>query len=131
MSYRLREHRRGRMRINNATILDGVIMPPGGPNALGCVAPDDQRKCIKCGDPRCLQHTGMVAMQSFYVRLHNYFADQLYRLKPRTSDEELFQLVRKLVTACYQHIVYNEILPIILGKTEERKRVVYLFREKN
>merc|ERR1719244_1936159 len=50
------------------------------------------------------------------MREHNRVAGILSQQNPQWSDERVFQESRRFVTAEYQHIVYNEWLPAVLGK---------------
>ena len=49
------------------------------------------------------------------MREHNRVAGQLARINPTWSDERLFNEARRIVIATYQHIVYNEYVPIAIG----------------
>ena len=50
------------------------------------------------------------------MREHNRVANELRNMHPSWSDEALYQEARRIVVAEYQHILYNEWLPIIVGK---------------
>lgn len=49
------------------------------------------------------------------LHLHNYFADGLAAINSHWNDERLFQEARRIAIAVYQHITYNEWIPLFLG----------------
>jgi peroxidase len=49
------------------------------------------------------------------MREHNRIEEQLWRLNPLWSGERLFQETRKIIIAIWQHVIYKEYLPIIIG----------------
>jgi peroxidase len=49
------------------------------------------------------------------MRFHNKIASQLKTVQPNWSDEELFQQARRIVLSVYQHIIYNEFVPTVIG----------------
>lgn len=50
-----------------------------------------------------------------FVLEHNRIAIELHRLNPIVDSEIIYQEARRLNIAQYQHIVYGEFLPILLG----------------
>ena len=77
------------------------------------------------GDHRVNEHHGLVSMHVLWLREHNRVAKELKEANPTWStfydaeklDEKLFEEARRVVIAEYQHIIYNEWLPIILGNS--------------
>ncbi|XP_064597545.1 chorion peroxidase-like [Liolophura sinensis] len=72
--------------------------------------------CFKAGDPRVNQQPALMSMHTLWLREHNRVARQLKRLNPRWKDEKLYQEARRIVSAEFQHVVYDEFLPVIVGK---------------
>jgi peroxidase len=80
------------------------------------------------GDVRVNEQIGLIAMQTLFVREHNYWAD-LYRAansnansgtKAEPGDEEIFQFARMIVAAEIQAITYREFLPLVIGRSAMR-----------
>ena len=59
----------------------------------------------------------MGAIHTVFLREHNRIAKQLKLQNPRLNEELLFQNARRIVNAEWQHIIYNEFLPTLLGQT--------------
>ena len=55
-------------------------------------------------------------MHTLYLREHNRVARELSQMNPFWSDETVFQEARRITVAIWQHHVYNEWLPIVLGQ---------------
>ena len=68
------------------------------------------------GDMRINEHHGLTGIHTIWMREHNRVAKELKQYHSRWNDEKLFEEARRIVVAEYQHITYNEWLPIILGE---------------
>ena len=60
----------------------------------------------------------MTSLHTIFVRLHNQFEAEVFRLNPSWPGERLYQETRHLIIAIWQSIVVNEFLPVVLGRTE-------------
>ena len=67
------------------------------------------------GDFRTDENTALAAQQTLWVREHNRIVDLLRPLKPHWKAEKLFQEARRINIAQYQHILFKEFLPILIG----------------
>merc|ERR1719264_1774201 len=100
----------------------GRLGTVGGPDFNSPLLPNDNQnscevgRCFKAGDGRVNENPMLSVMHTMFMREHNRVADNLLNLNPGWSDEKIFQEAKKFVTAEYQHIVYNEWLPAVVGK---------------
>ena len=75
--------------------------------------------CFFAGDFRVNEQLNLIVLHTLFMREHNRLAEKLAELNPGWEDERLFQKARKINVAQYQHIVYKEWLPIILGRSNQ------------
>jgi len=59
---------------------------------------------------------GLAALQTIFAREHNRIAYDLAKLNPHWTDEELFQVTKRIVEYMYQNIVFKEVIPAIFSK---------------
>ena len=59
----------------------------------------------------------------YYFREHNRVADRLSLLNPCWDGERVYQEARRIVVAQYQHIVYKEWLPAVIGSLKNAPKL--------
>ncbi len=102
----------------NYTHVPGIrhsYLPYTKNTAQACHNIDATKPCFVTGDVRSNINVIMLSFQTVWLREHNRVATHLATLNPTWSDEKLFQEARKITTAEYQHIIYNEYLPVLVG----------------
>ena len=67
------------------------------------------------GDVRAAENPDLTALQTLFVREHNYQVDLLHSEHPTWTGEQLYQQAKAIVTAEIEHITYSEFLPHLLG----------------
>lgn len=67
------------------------------------------------GDHRNSEVPLLTVMHTIFLREHNRIATALRSRHTGWSNDKLLNEARKILTGVYQHIVYNEFLPALLG----------------
>ncbi|OTF80786.1 hypothetical protein BLA29_003300, partial [Euroglyphus maynei] len=112
---RLRQFKGGLMKV---TILNERQFPPTVSNhsEVNCQIPrTSNMSCFLAGDIRANEVIDLIVLHTVFLREHNRIANILQKMHPKWNDEALFQEVKRIVIAELQHIIYNEMLPLILG----------------
>ena len=63
----------------------------------------------------------LASLHTIFLREHNRIVDELKKKGGRVSEEDMFQQARRINIAKWQHIVYSEWLPIIIGENFAKK----------
>ena len=83
------------------------------PNGNGVRAPEE---LFLAGDVRANEQPGLAAIHTIFVREHNRLAEIIAAENPELSGEDIYQKARALVAGMTQRIVYNEFVPLLIGK---------------
>src|SRR3954462_7495093 len=79
------------------------------------VGPSTSSTLFVAGDSRANEQVGITSMQTLLMREHNRQATLLSRANPAWTDEQIYQMARKITSAEIASITYNEFLPAMLG----------------
>lgn len=80
--------------------------------------------CYFTGDVCGAFYPTLSLWHSIFIRLHNQIAERLAVINRHWADERLFQESRRLTTAVYHNIVFNEWLPPYIGHKAAQRRHV-------
>lgn len=97
--------------LNNSETFPNGVLPMGNTRVH---VPDDE--VFAAGDIRANENIELTALQTLFVREHNYWADRISQSNPRLSDEAVYQQARAIVIAEIQAITFREWLPAVLGR---------------
>ncbi|XP_059610115.1 peroxidase [Phlebotomus argentipes] len=111
----LRAFRGGKLQVSS----DGANTIPIQQHSSLCLQPNET--CYLSGDPRANANPYMVLQYSIFMRSHNNIAEKLRSINPSWNDERLFKFARKINTALYQKIIYEEWAPEVLGADAAQK----------
>lgn len=115
----LREHKHGLLKMSVNPVNGHSDLPLRGRKDCSHIAL--MESCYKTGDSRSEDNTYLISLHRLSVNQHNKIAKKLYQLNPHWSDEHLYQEARKINIGQYQHVVYYEYLPMLLGSHAMKK----------
>ncbi|XP_055325439.1 peroxidase-like [Sitodiplosis mosellana] len=79
------------------------------------ILPVDTTGQFTAGDFRFGQTPVLGQIHSLFYRFHNLIATNLGAVNPHWSNDDIFFETRRIVIAYYQHIIYYDWLPLVLG----------------
>jgi peroxidase len=68
------------------------------------------------GDPRAMENPELTAVTILFMREHNFWVNTLKAQHPNWTGDQLYNMARAITTAEYQNIIYEEFLPILIGR---------------
>ncbi len=83
----------------------GDLLPIGG-------QPGDQ---FQGGDVRAGENSALTSIHTIWAMEHNHQAEQLKKLHPYWSADDVFYAAKAIVEAELQQVVFNEWLPLLVG----------------
>jgi peroxidase len=91
---------------------------PGQRESKSCVDGTDTNRCFAGGDSRVMENVLLSGIQAQWLRLHNIFARELTLIRPdlKANDHVLYEESKKILAALHQRYVYDDWLPILIGK---------------
>jgi len=112
-SRKLRTFIGGRLNSTRHPIRGKDLLPLTHEEVLECKSVSNT--CFTGGDTRASEQPGLTAIHTIYMREHNRIVTELAQINPHWNDEQLFQNGRRILSAQFQHVTYNEFLPRVLG----------------
>lgn len=79
-------------------------------------APSNEPRFFLSGDHRANEHPVLTSLHILFNREHNLLCEEFAAAYPDWDDEHLFQMARKINGAQFQKIVYEEFLPVMMGR---------------
>jgi len=93
-----------------------MAVNPNFPAVPGIIPPFGPGGSLVAGDLRVEEQPGLTTIHNLFFREHNRLAREILAASPLLGDEVIFQTARRLVNAQWQHIVFHEWLPFVLGE---------------
>lgn len=93
---------------------DGTMKTSAGDNLPIVNTP--QGPAFAAGDVRAQENPDLTALQTLFVREHNYQVGVLAKEHPGWTGDQLYNMAKAIVTAEIANITYTEFLPHLLGQ---------------
>jgi len=82
-----------------------------------------------CGDIRCNVNTILIGIHTLFVMEHNRLVKKIKQRNSKLSDEQIFKRAKQQNIHQYQKIIYEEWLPLLLGKNKIPKKNTPLYSD--
>lgn len=115
----LRTYEYGLLKSDIDPLTHGPSLPYRG--SKKCSGRYHLEKCYWTADKRAEDNPMLTFFQTVFVINHNNIAEALRAKNPSWDDERLYQEARRVNIAMYQHVVYYEYVPQILGYSTAAK----------
>ncbi|KAF9823688.1 hypothetical protein SFRURICE_013169 [Spodoptera frugiperda] len=80
-----------------------------------CLSAKEGAACFESGDNHGNQIISLTVLHTIFTREHNRVARALSALNPTWDEDRVFWETRRILQAEFQHMIYNEWLPLLLG----------------
>jgi peroxidase len=101
---------------SNATVAASLRLPDGHMKSVdGNLPTTPDGTQFLAGDVRAQENPGLTALQTLFLREHNYQVDQLAHNHHDWTGDQLYDQARAIVGAEIAQITYGEFLPHLLG----------------
>ncbi|XP_022826330.1 chorion peroxidase [Spodoptera litura] len=80
-----------------------------------CLSTKEGAACFESGDNHGNQIISLTVLHTIFTREHNRLARALSAINPTWDEDKVFWETRRILQAEFQHIIYNEWLPLLLG----------------
>uniref|UniRef100_A0AC35U402 Peroxidasin n=1 Tax=Rhabditophanes sp. KR3021 TaxID=114890 RepID=A0AC35U402_9BILA len=81
--------------------------------------------CFLTGDVRSSDTSALSGLHNIFLREHNKISAQFKKINPHWNDERIYQETRRLLGALFQHMVYNEYVPLLIGPNLMHQHITY------
>lgn len=110
----LRAFTKGLMKVSSGIHRNRTFLPHL--NDPSCKDNNAAKQCFNAGDSRVNNNLCLASLHTIFIREHNRIAEELAKLNSGWDDQRLFEEARRILIAIYQHIVYTEYLPTLVGR---------------
>ena len=96
----------------------GGLPDPDAVPTPAAILDESYKDLYLAGDNRVNQTTLLISQQTVWAREHNYWVDKLAPKAEKFgwSQDQLFEAARAITEAEWQHVIYDEYLPKLIGK---------------